>query len=244
MTPGFAKSRAELPWLYYPRNDRVIINSHNFTSGAASLQDCLHAWHAPRDSGAAADDQFGSLDGTLSSVTRSDDGTGLAYSFGSLISTAGALLGVGNTLTVGMWIKATSVATRQGLFSTRGANDAGSWAFEVGAGSGGTGRLGVTTPGVFNTETNNGQVPAGTWTHVLFERQATHQGFTINGTDVSLLVNSPVAFIDNTTSKEIGRVNLAGPQFAGLLTDIVIFGRLLTGTEKAFLASQRGAIYT
>lgn len=31
MTPGFAKTRAELPWLYYPRNDRVIINQHNFT---------------------------------------------------------------------------------------------------------------------------------------------------------------------------------------------------------------------
>ena len=31
MTPGFAKPRADLPWLYYPRNDRVIINAHNFT---------------------------------------------------------------------------------------------------------------------------------------------------------------------------------------------------------------------
>ena len=35
MTPGVAKSRAELPWLYYPRNDRVIINQHNFTPIAA-----------------------------------------------------------------------------------------------------------------------------------------------------------------------------------------------------------------
>lgn len=31
MTPGFAKSRAELPYLYYPKADRVIINAHNFT---------------------------------------------------------------------------------------------------------------------------------------------------------------------------------------------------------------------
>ena len=35
MTPGLAKSRAELPHLYYPRNDRVIINAHNFTPPAA-----------------------------------------------------------------------------------------------------------------------------------------------------------------------------------------------------------------
>ena len=30
MTPNFAKSRAELPWLPYPEKDRVIINAHNF----------------------------------------------------------------------------------------------------------------------------------------------------------------------------------------------------------------------
>ncbi len=37
MTPGFAKSRAELPWLYYPENDRVIINAHNFTPPAIGI---------------------------------------------------------------------------------------------------------------------------------------------------------------------------------------------------------------
>lgn len=31
VTPGFAKPRAELPWLPYGETDRVIINSHNFT---------------------------------------------------------------------------------------------------------------------------------------------------------------------------------------------------------------------
>lgn len=35
MTPGFAKSRAELPYLYYPKADRVIINAHNFGTGDA-----------------------------------------------------------------------------------------------------------------------------------------------------------------------------------------------------------------
>jgi hypothetical protein len=32
VTPGFAKSRQELPWLPYARTDRVIINQHNFPS--------------------------------------------------------------------------------------------------------------------------------------------------------------------------------------------------------------------
>jgi len=39
MTPSFAKSRAELPWLPYPENDRVIINAHNFTPPAAIAYD-------------------------------------------------------------------------------------------------------------------------------------------------------------------------------------------------------------
>lgn len=37
MTPGFAKTKSELPRLYYPRNDRVIINAHNFTPPAPTL---------------------------------------------------------------------------------------------------------------------------------------------------------------------------------------------------------------
>jgi hypothetical protein len=31
MTPGFGKPRSQLPWLPYEEQDRVIINSHNFT---------------------------------------------------------------------------------------------------------------------------------------------------------------------------------------------------------------------
>jgi hypothetical protein len=39
MTPGYAKTRQELPWLYYPEADRVIINAHNFGGGGPLLQD-------------------------------------------------------------------------------------------------------------------------------------------------------------------------------------------------------------
>jgi hypothetical protein len=35
VTPGFAKSRSELPWLPYPEKDRVIINAHNFGGGSS-----------------------------------------------------------------------------------------------------------------------------------------------------------------------------------------------------------------
>lgn len=41
MTPGLAKTRAELPWLYYPENDRVIINAHNFDGGGGGGENYL-----------------------------------------------------------------------------------------------------------------------------------------------------------------------------------------------------------
>lgn len=39
MTPGFAKSRSELPWLPYGETDRVIINAHNFTPAFITMLD-------------------------------------------------------------------------------------------------------------------------------------------------------------------------------------------------------------
>lgn len=43
MTPGVAKSREELPWLYYPRNNELIINAHNF-SGWTPAQISTALW--------------------------------------------------------------------------------------------------------------------------------------------------------------------------------------------------------
>jgi hypothetical protein len=58
MTPGFAKTRQELPWLYYPEADRVIINAHNFGGGIA------YGWETPL-SIAAVGDAVVSTEGTL-----------------------------------------------------------------------------------------------------------------------------------------------------------------------------------
>lgn len=76
MTPGFAKSRAELPWLYYPRNDRVIINAHNFTptfSASVNGKAPIAAWIESRDtqavtSSVATDLATGAYPGTLTNM--------------------------------------------------------------------------------------------------------------------------------------------------------------------------------
>ena len=58
MIPGFAQPRSELPWLYYPERDRVIINSHNFTPAIT------YGWEASQ-SIAAVGDSVVSTEGTL-----------------------------------------------------------------------------------------------------------------------------------------------------------------------------------
>lgn len=59
MTPGYAKSRAELPWLYYPEADSVIINAHNFGG-----PDIVLGWEAPVDIDTVGDSII-STEGTL-----------------------------------------------------------------------------------------------------------------------------------------------------------------------------------
>lgn len=53
MTPGFAQSREQLPWLYYPESDRVIINAHNFTPSvwtpSVNGKNPIAAWVPSRD---------------------------------------------------------------------------------------------------------------------------------------------------------------------------------------------------
>lgn len=79
MTPGFAKSRAELPWLYYPRNDRVIINAHNFTPPVftpLSISGC-RSWHDAADAATLYDaTSGGSLVAANGTVARWEDKSG------------------------------------------------------------------------------------------------------------------------------------------------------------------------
>lgn len=53
MTPGFAKPRAELPWLPYGECNRVIINAHNFASPL--LTGLISYWKLDEASGNAVD---------------------------------------------------------------------------------------------------------------------------------------------------------------------------------------------
>lgn len=78
MIPGFAQSREQLPWLYYPESDRVIINAHNFTppSGPVGIGGEV-AWWCPSlddagNGGSTLNDLIGSNDITLTNMESGD----------------------------------------------------------------------------------------------------------------------------------------------------------------------------
>jgi len=82
MTPGYAKTRQELPWLYYPEADRVIINAHNFGGGgiwtpAVNGKMPVAAWVPSRDTAGngttTLTDLVGSNDGTLTNMDAATD---------------------------------------------------------------------------------------------------------------------------------------------------------------------------
>lgn len=73
MTPGFAKTRQELPWLYYPEADRVIINAHNFGGQSLDLTGLVSWWSLDEASGTRVD-SHGSNDLTDDSAVGSTVG--------------------------------------------------------------------------------------------------------------------------------------------------------------------------
>jgi len=79
MTPGFAKSRAQLPWLPYGKCNRVIINQHNFppVSGWTPASTTTYLWLDASDTTTIYDaSSGGSLTADGGNVGRINDKSG------------------------------------------------------------------------------------------------------------------------------------------------------------------------
>ena len=138
VTPGFAKTRAELPWLYYPRNDRVLINSHNFPSSgwtpAVNGKSPINAWVPSRDTAGngttTLTDLSGSNNGTLTNMELADwvadtnaggvralefDGVNEDVQMGTISAINGATV-----VSMSAWIYRASTGTTVGLGGAAG----------------------------------------------------------------------------------------------------------------------------
>ncbi len=142
VTPGFAKPRTELPWLPYESLDRVIINSHNFTSAwtpAVNGKMPVAAWVPSRDTSGngttTLTDLAGSNNGTLANfaltgstsnwVSDTANGGVRALDFDGtndvvlpLIVTA---INNAAAISISMWVKRNSLNAFCGFYQVQGA---------------------------------------------------------------------------------------------------------------------------
>ena len=135
MTPGFAQPRSKLPWLPYESEDRVIINSHNFSPSetfAVNGKMPAAVWCPSRDTAGngtlTLNDLIGTAHGTLTNmettdwVSDTDNGGVRALSFDGLNEYVLLPINLNalQKLSVSMWVKSGSSPSTYFSYSTSG----------------------------------------------------------------------------------------------------------------------------
>jgi hypothetical protein len=207
-----------------------------------SLRDAVAGYIASRDEAASATDQFtadGSQDGTLSgTASRVDDG-GLAYSMGSTgeINCGDAIGDVGTgPISMGVWVK--GGGTSRGILAKDSSAGAGNGLYVYTRGTTGAPYAYWNGTSAFEFGANDGS-----WHHLGFSRESNAPNKLLlfyNGVHVATATEPRT--LSNATAFRIGRFSDTG-SFNGLIDDVVAYHRVLTPTEFAQLASQRGAPY-
>lgn len=261
MTPGYAKTRQELPWLYYPESDSVIINAHNFGgvfSPAVNGKMPIAAWVPTRTQDAT--DSAGSNDGTLTNgaTVGSVSGEGGSYAFvldgindyvncgdnASLQNLAGGDLSISawfrfastTAPTVARRIaskRASSIPNRGWIFAR---NTVNSIAFVV-----------VNAGGVSSSASS--VITDTLWHHALAVWDATTgtSAIYIDGaSDTASATSATGAAVDTAGDLKIGSsFNFsANAYWSGDIDDVRMWASKLDGTDAADLATGRGVNVT
>lgn len=197
MTPGVAKTRAELPYLYYPRNDRVIINAHNFTPPAPNFsvngKDPLSVWCPSKD-------DTGNGTTTLNDFVGSSDITLQNFALSGSTSNWIADTNAGGIRAIDF--DGTNDYGSGSYWTTLGTFSAAAFSLWVRSdGKSNFGIIGTSGFGVFsvysNTPSNirfllkdtsnllDGAITAGAWTHVVATWDGTTARLYVNGTQTA-----------------------------------------------------------
>ena len=172
---------------------------------------------------------------TATSLTYASDGT---FSFNGSSNYASVAdsssLQVADTFSISAWIYPTILNNRFGIFSTRTANDTGSWQLEVGVGSGGQNRVLVTGVGTWIWESSNDVISANQWCNICFVKpnNATQGGtMYVNGVSLTPSTTTAYTILNNSNSKTIGVGTNLVQYFPGNIGNIQLHNQALTATE-------------
>lgn len=213
MTPGFAKTRAELPWLYYPRNDRVIINAHNFPSlgfdPSVNGKTPVAVWCPSRDDSGngttTLTDLVGSNNGTLTNMDAATDwvadtGAGgiRALDFdgsNDYINISAGILS-GSVFSMSCWIKPSVLSGFRRLISCI---DTGSgYGYSLGLSGNRLWMQNISNANIFQAATS-GDLSTGVWYHAVFVQEST--------TSRKLYLDGNLVLTNTTTSASSISIN-------------------------------------
>ena len=138
------------------------------------------------------------------------------------------------TFTVCAWIYPTTLAARYGIFSTRAANAAGGWQFEVGIANAGTNRMALTGVGTWIAETVDNVISTNTWQHVCVVKvnnATTGATMYVNGSSVSNRVTTAYTISNNTDVKRVASGTNTLEFFPGNIAQTLLYNRALSVNE-------------
>jgi len=213
-------------------------------------------YYARRDSGAAADAQFGAASGTLSAGTTRANNGGLCYrhngstsgitttyttAIGTSDYTFSSWFNVANSNQFGMiFAKDSQAPTAYTQASTLISN-----VIANAVGRRVTG-IDVSTSGTFLATPTDGTFTNSAWHHVALRRQTvagtTTLSLWLNGTQITSSTTT-LRDLNNTNALKIGIGDGSSLRLTGDTDDHLLWLAALTDADIGYLASQRGAIY-
>lgn len=226
MTPGFAKTRAELPRLYYPRNDRVIINAHNFVATfnpAVNGKSPIAVWCPSR--GQTANDLVGTNNGTLTNGASivSDTGAGGTHAFSMDGSNdfvpLSSLISIAGNFAISGWFKHSTISGGDVLFGETSPN----YVLVVDST---TIYLNLSS---FSSITHGG-LSTGVWVHYLITRSGSTVTWYVNGTSRGTKTNS-----STFRFSAIGGYVGGSATFHGFCDDVRVANVSFDSTDAAYL---------
>jgi hypothetical protein len=138
---------------------------------------------------------------------------------------------IGNTLTIECWVKPNNLSGRQGVFSTRFNNAAGSFQLEAGIAGNGINRLAVSGISTWVAQTGDNVLIPDEWNHIAYTRSGTGAGthiLYVNGVAQTLISDADYTFIDNTSNKVIGSGTNNAQFFNGKIEEMRVWSVVRT----------------
>ncbi|MCD4820326.1 MAG: hypothetical protein K8S23_16735 [Candidatus Cloacimonetes bacterium] len=141
---------------------------------------------------------------------------------------------VGNVLTIEGWVKPDDLSLRQGIFSTRLDNEAGSFQLEIGPGSNGSNSVAICGVGIWIAQTEDDVLTTDEWFHIAYTRSGINAGdqkIYINGEEQTLITDANYEFLNNSSDKVIASGTNGGQLLNGILDETRIWNIVRSQTE-------------